>query len=108
MNMMSLLALLGVDEHVELQAGDIDEVDACEVWDRSLDVLDVRQLSSNLGGVPNECQRKTKGQQLKGKIVAALFHTFWHFSTLFHTFSEFFRILSPGLFLRIKGGLLLF
>ena len=25
-------------------------------------------------------QRKTKGQQLKGKIVSALFHTFWHFS----------------------------
>ena len=48
-------------------------------------------------------QRKTKGQQLKGKIVSALFHTFWHFSTLFHTFSEFFRIFPPGLFLRIKG-----
>ena len=28
-------------------------------------------------------QRKTKGQQLKGKIVSALFHTFWHFSELF-------------------------
>ena len=26
-------------------------------------------------------QRKTKGQQLKGKIVSALFHTFRHFST---------------------------
>ena len=48
-------------------------------------------------------QRKTNGQQLKGKIVSAPFHTFWHFSTLFHTFSEFFRILPPGLFLRIKG-----
>ena len=48
-------------------------------------------------------QRKTKGQQLKGKIVSALFHTFWHFSTLFHTFSEFFRIFPPGLFRRIKG-----
>ena len=35
-------------------------------------------------------QRKTKGQQLKGKIVSALFHTFWHFSTLFQSFSEFF------------------
>ena len=33
----------------------------------------------------------------------ALLHTFWHFSTLFHTFSEFFRIFPPGLFLRIKG-----
>ena len=32
-------------------------------------------------------QRKTKGQQLKGKIVSALFHTFWHFSTLFQSFS---------------------
>ena len=48
-------------------------------------------------------QRKTKEQQLKGKIVSALFHTFWHFSTLFHTLSEFFRIFPPGLFLRIKG-----
>ena len=35
-------------------------------------------------------QRKTKGQQLKVKIVSALFHPFWHFSTHFHTFSEFF------------------
>ena len=48
-------------------------------------------------------QRKTKGQQLKGKIVSALFHTFGHFSTHFHTFSEFFRIFPPGFFLRIKG-----
>ena len=32
-------------------------------------------------------QRKTKGQQLKGKIVSALFHTSSHFSTYFHTFS---------------------
>ena len=48
-------------------------------------------------------QRKTKGQQLKGKIVSALFHTFWQFSTHFHTFSEFFRIFPPRLFLRIKG-----
>ena len=43
-------------------------------------------------------QRKTKGQQLKGKIVSALFHTFWHFSTLFHTFSEFFRIYTSRTF----------
>ena len=39
-----------------------------------------------------QTQRKTQGQQLKGKIVSALFHTFWHFSThfrtLFHTFSS--------------------
>ena len=56
-------------------------------WDRILDKV----------------QRKTKGQQLKGKIVSALFHTFWHFSTLFHTFPDFFRIFPPGLFLRIKG-----
>ena len=48
-------------------------------------------------------QRKTEGQQLKGKIVSALFHTFWQFSTHFHTFSEFFRIFPPRLFLRIKG-----
>ena len=48
-------------------------------------------------------QRKTKGQQLKGKIVSALFHTFWQFSTHFHTFSEFFRIFPPRLFFRIKG-----
>ena len=35
-------------------------------------------------------QRKTKGQQLKGKIVSALFHTFWQFST--HIFTHFFRV----------------
>ena len=37
------------------------------------------------------CQRKTKGQQLKGKIVRhffTLFGTFWHFFTLFRTFSS--------------------
>ena len=33
-----------------------------------------------------ENQRKTKGQQLKGKIVSE----FSHFFTIFHTFSEFF------------------
>ena len=48
-------------------------------------------------------RRKTKGQQLKGKIVWALFHTLWHFSTHFHTFSEFFRIFPPRFFLRIRG-----
>ena len=49
-------------------------------------------------------QRKTKGQQLKGKTVSALFHTFSDFSALFHTFfSEFFRIFPPGLSLRDKG-----
>ena len=48
-------------------------------------------------------RRKTKGQQLKGKIVSALFHTFWQFSPHVHTFSEFFRIFPPRLFLRIKG-----
>ena len=42
-------------------------------------------------------QRKTKGQQLKGKIGSALFRTFWQYSTHFHTFSEFFRIFPPGL-----------
>ena len=55
-----------------------------------------------------ENQRKTKGQQLKGKIVSALFLTFWHFSTHFHTFSEFFKNFPPGPFLRINGVLLLF
>ena len=35
-------------------------------------------------------QRKTKGQQLKGKIVSEFF-------TLFHNFSHFFRIFPPGL-----------
>ena len=48
-------------------------------------------------------QRKTKGQQLKGKIVSALSHTFWQFSTYFHTFSEFFRIFPPRLFLELRG-----
>ena len=53
------------------------------------------------GGANN--QRKAKGQQLKGKIVSALFQTFWHSSTHFHTFSGFFRIFPPELFLWIKG-----
>ena len=48
----------------------------------------------------NIFQRKTKGQQLKGKIVSALFSHFW---TLFHTSSEFFRIFPPGLLLEARG-----
>ena len=53
-----------------------------------------------------KCQRKTKGRQLKGKIVSAFFHTFFalfhassHFFTLFHTFSEF----SPRAILKIQA-----
>ena len=45
-------------------------------------------------------QRKTKGQQLKGKIVSALSHTF--LGTFPHIF-PLFRIFPPGLFLSIKG-----
>ena len=38
-----------------------------------------------------QIQRKAKGQQLKGKIVSALFHTFSHtFSRTFPHFSEIF------------------
>ena len=33
--------------------------------------------------------KKTKRQQLKGKTISALFHTFFTFFTLFHTFSKF-------------------
>ena len=40
-------------------------------------------------------QRKTKGQQLQGKIVTALFRTFSHFSTHFHSFA-------PGLLLKLR------
>ena len=44
-----------------------------------------------LGGVASRSfQRKTKGQQLKGKIVSELF-------TLFHNFSHFFILFPPGL-----------
>ena len=39
---------------------------------------------------PKLFQRKAKGQQLKDKIVSALFHIFWYLSALFHTFSKFF------------------
>ena len=48
----------------------------------------------------DEDQRKTKGQQLKGKIVSALFRTFWHLSTHSHTFSELFP---QDFFLEIRG-----
>ena len=44
-------------------------------------------------------QRKVEGQQLKGKLVSALFHTFLHFPDLSH-FSEFF---SPKTFSYLKG-----
>ena len=44
-------------------------------------------------------ERKTKGQHLKGKIVSALFHTFWHFPH----FPHFSRIFPPGFFLELRG-----
>ena len=65
--------------------------------------LPILLSSASLNSSPLATPRKTKGQQLKGKIGSALFRTFWQFSTHFHTFSEFFRIFPPGLFLRIKG-----
>ena len=43
----------------------------------------------------NRGQRKTQGQQLKGKIVSALSHTS-------HTFPHFFTLFPPGLSLKIK------
>ena len=43
--------------------------------------------------------RKTQGQQLKGKIVSALFHTFSHFST----FSSPFQNFPPMTFLKIRA-----
>ena len=43
-------------------------------------------------------QRKTKGQQLKGKIVSALFHTFWHCSTHFQGFFRVFQNFSSRSF----------
>ena len=48
----------------------------------------LRKGGDNLCRETSKCQRKTKGQQLKGKIVSALFS---HFLALFHTFSHFFR-----------------
>ena len=48
-------------------------------------------------------QRKTKGQQLKGKIVLALFHTFWHFSTLFTLFQSFSEFFLQDFFLELRG-----
>ena len=55
-------------------------------------------------------QRKTKGHQLKGKIVSALFRTFPHFFTLlshlfftlFRSFSHIFTLFPPGRSLKIK------
>ena len=47
-------------------------------------------------------QRKTKGQQPKGKIVSALFRTFFAVFHTFYTSSEFFRIFPPGLFLELR------
>ena len=48
---------------------------------------------------PRLPQRKTKGQQLKGKIVFIIFGTFSHFFTLLHNFS-------PGTFFPSKQGVL--
>ena len=68
-------------------------------WEVGLEVA----CSALLEPLFYKTQRKTKGQQLKGKIVSALFHTFWHFSTHFHTFQSFLSDFSCRIFIRIKG-----
>ena len=62
---------------------------------------DTGRLSKGHLAVQGLSLRKTKGQQLKGKIVSALFsHFLFHFSTrVNHTFSEF----SPRTSLKIKA-----
>ena len=49
-------------------------------------------------------QRKTKGQQLKGKIVSALFsHSLALFVTISHAFSEFSEPFLQDFFLELRG-----
>ena len=51
-------------------------------------------------------QRKTKEQQLKGKIVSALFTlfgTFWHFSTVFTLFQSFSEFFLQDFFWKLRG-----
>ena len=49
-------------------------------------------------------KEKLNGDNRRAKSSRHFFHTFWHFSTHFHTFqSFFFRSFPPGLFLRMKG-----
>ena len=48
-------------------------------------------------------QRKTKGQQPKGKIIPALFHTFSHFSTHLHTFQSFSEFFLQDFFLELSS-----
>ena len=49
--------------------------------------------------IPVRMSKKTKGQQLKGRIVSALFHTF---GTCPHIFTLS-RIFPPGLLLELRG-----
>ena len=51
----------------------------------------------------NSSQKNTKGQQLKGKIVSALFHTFRHFSTNFHIFDRFSKFFLQDFILELRG-----
>ena len=48
-------------------------------------------------------QRKTKGQLLKGKIVPALFHTFWHFPHIFTLFQSFSELYLQDFLLDLRG-----
>ena len=66
-----------------------------EVWGTS------GQLLKTSGWLLN--QRKTKGQQLKGKIVSALFHTFWHFPHIFILFQSFSEFFLQDFFLELRG-----
>ena len=65
--------------------------------------MEIHYGNTILSAAPSLSQRKTKGQQLKGKIVSV---PFAHFLALFFhifTLSRVFRISPPGLSLRIKG-----
>ena len=53
--------------------------------------------------LPSQNQRKTKGQKLKGKVVLALFHTFWHFPHFSHFFRSFSEFFLQDVFLELRG-----
>ena len=75
-------------------------------WAECID-RELKTLPSATVGLhaPSNTLRKTKRQQLKGKIVSALFHTFPHFSTLFLTFFTLVQKVTPRTSLKIKACL---
>ena len=86
-----------IQESTDMSVGEGALGSAVDGRSRPSDGCSCKELNLSQDLSSHICQRKSKGQQLKGKIVSEFF-------TLFHTFSHFFQIFSPRAFPRQNKG----